>query len=80
MRSPPSGVCDDPMPPIPEPRDLAGAAEALRRWLDGLSVGDDEPEAGELRAWHQAHAPDVIAAALALEALALELLSRELGP
>jgi len=49
----------------PDPLDLAGAAERLRSWLDDLAAGDD----GRLAAWHQAHAPHLIAAALDLEAL-----------
>ena len=54
------------MPDGADPPDLSGAAERLRSWLDDLAERADEG----LAAWHQAHAPHLIAAALALEALA----------
>jgi hypothetical protein len=57
--------------PTPDPPDLAGAAERLRRWLDDLAVVGDGPPPGGLEAWHQAHGGNLIAAALALEALAV---------
>ncbi len=55
---------------MPDPTDLAGAAERLRRWLDDLAVVDHAPAHDALVAWHQVHGTHLIAAALALEALA----------
>ncbi|HMJ75869.1 MAG TPA: hypothetical protein VK507_07845 [Iamia sp.] len=77
--------CTPEPPEPPEPpdltdlTDLTGAAERLRSWLDELVGAGDGADPAGLAAWHQAHGSHLIAAALALEVLALDRLPAEPG-